>query len=712
MKYNDDDSTDTTTTSEIVTWKNPPKVADLESDLTSAEPSHSDHVAKVGKWLDNLAAKLSIKPTNGRSKVQPKLIRTQAEWRYSALEEPFLSSKDIFEVSPRTFEDTAGAEDNQLTLNYQWNTKMDKVDFIGEYVRTAVDEGTVIVQVGWEYEEATREVEVDIEATPEQAQMYFINNVKNGIMTEEEAMAKMQSGEPLILGTKKEKRTVAVKNNPKYRVCEYDRVVVDPTCEGDLEKAQFIIMPFETSMSDLKRDGSYKNLDKVFGGKDQISPNASDDEFLASQKEPHGFEFKDKARKKLTAYEYFGYWDIDDTGITKPIKAVWIANSNVMIKLEELPYPDKKLPFVSVQYLPVRKSVYGEPDGNLLEDKQAILGAISRGMIDIMGRSANGQIAMSKGLLDPANQKKFDNGDHFFFNQGFDPRSAIHMQSYPEIPASAMNMIQMLNAESESLTGVKAYSSGISGAALGNTAAGARGALDSASKRELGILRRLAKGIEKIGRKTIAMNAVWLSDEEVIRITNKEFRTIKRDDLAGDYDLNLSISTAESDNQKAQELAFMLQTTAQSSDKEEVRILRAEIARLRKMPELAKRIEEFKPQADPAQQKIQELQIAMLEAQVRNEIAKAGENEIDIRLKQAKTENELAKASKVASERDMLDQKFIAEDSGVNHQRELEKKEHDRLSALDKIAIQSIEHIQQTPESLPSLNRQLAELNM
>lgn len=683
--------TDTTKKSTLVDWKNPPTVSDLESDLTSAEPDHAEQVAKVEKWLENLAAKLKVTIPKGRSKVQPKLIRTQAEWRYSALEEPFLSTPDIFEVSPRTHEDVEGADDNQIVLNYQINTKMDKVAFINEYVRTAVDEGTVIVQVGWEYEETEKMVEVDVIATPEQLQMYLQQQVMTGQMTQEDAMIRSQSPEPMVIGTKKEKRKVRVKNQPRLRVCEYDKCVIDPTCEGDLERAQFIIMPFETSMSDLKRDGTYKNLDKVFGEDGKTpGPSSTDAEFLSGQTEGSSFEFKDIARKKLTAYEYYGYWDIDGSGITTPIKAVWIANTETMIKLEELPYPDKKLPFVAVQYLPVRKSVYGEPDGALLEDKQDIMGAISRGMIDVMGRSANGQVGMSKGLLDVTNQKKFDNGEHFFYNQGFDPRTAIHMQSFPEIPQSAMQMLQLQNQEAESLTGVKAYSGGISGQALGNTATGVRGALDSASTRELGILRRLSKGIEQIGRKIIAMNAVWLDDEEVIRVTNKEFRTIKRDDLNGDFDLRLSISTAESDNQKAQELAFMLQTNAASMDPELARIIQADIAKLRKMPDLAKKIMDFKPQPDPIQQQMQQLQLQMLEAQVQNERAKARENEIDYALKAAKTQNEMAKAGKVSSEKDMLDQKFLMEDAGIGHQQEMEKKEHDRLATLDMEAFKAM----------------------
>ena len=684
-------SDDTKKENELVDWKNPPTVQDLKNDLTSAEPSHSDHVTKVEDWLKNLAAELKIKIPAGRSKVQPKLIRTQAEWRYASLEEPFLSTKDIFEVAPRTYEDGEGADDNQVTLNYQWNTKIDKVSFINEYVRTAVDEGTVIVQVGWDFQEEEREVEVDIEATPEQLQMYLISQVQQGLMSQEEAQMRMESGEPMVIGTKKEMRMVTVKNHPKYRVCEYNKAVIDPTCEGDLENAQFIIMPFETSMSDLYKDNSFdrEQLKKVFGEKgEKIGADSSDEEFMTAQEEPHGFEFKDKARKKLTAYEYYGYWDIDDTGVTKPIKAVWVANT--MIKLEELPYPDKKLPFVAVQYLPVRKSVYGEPDGALLEDKQDIMGAVRRGMIDVMGRSANGQIGMQKGMLDVTNQAKFDKGEHFFYNQGFDPRTSIHMQTFPEIPRSAMEMLALQNQEAESLTGVKSFSAGISGQSLGSTATGARGALDSASKRELGILRRLSKGLEQIGRKTIAMNAEWLDDEEVIRITNKDFRTIRKDDLRGDYDMRLSISTAESENQKVQGLSFMMQTIGNNMPPKQANMILGKIAKLMKEPELAEDLRTFEPEPDPMQVQKAQLEIALLQAQVANEQAKAQENQVDVQLKQAKTQNELAKAGKTSEEADMTALKFLQEDSGISHQREMEKKDFDRMSKLDEKAFDAM----------------------
>ena len=77
-----------------------------------------------------------------------------------------------------------------------------------------------------------------------------------------------------------------------------------------------------------------------------------------------------------------------------------------MIRLEKNPFPDKKPPFVKAVYMPVRKSSWGEPDGELLEDNQKIVGAITRGMIDLLGKSANGQTAFKKGALDPVNKRK------------------------------------------------------------------------------------------------------------------------------------------------------------------------------------------------------------------------------------------------------------------------------------------------------------------
>ena len=666
-------------------WKKIPTVEDLKADLTSAQPSHQAHCDKIDKWLKKLAGEIqaSVKPVKGRSQIQPKLIRKHAEWRYSSLEEPFLSTKDLFDIDPMTAEDVNGANENEILINYQWNTKINKVRFINEYVRTAVDEGTVIVQVGWLHEKEKRKVNVAVKLTPEQLQMKLYSMVSQGQLTQEEAIAKMQDPNEYVQWVKREQEYVK-HNHPVVRVCEYDRVIVDPTCEGDMEKAQFVIVPTETSISELLKDGTY-DLSELFTDStmSEIDKSKIDDDtfystFSSSQREKqlNPFTFKDVARKKLTMYEYYGYWDVDGDNKTRAIKAVWVGNT--LIKLEELPFPDNKLPFVLVQFMPERKSIYGTPDGKLIEDNQDILGAVLRGIIDIMGRSANGQQLLAKDFLDPINQLKYDKGENAYFNPGKDPRLSVHMQTFPEIPNSAMQMIDLLNTDAESLTGVMAFNTGISGQALGNTATGVRGALDSASKRELGILRRLSQGIEQIGRKMIAMNSEFLSDEEVIRVTNKEFRTIKKDDLAGDYDLRVNISTAESDNQKIEKLAFMMQTGQQSMDPEEAKLVRAEIYKLQKMPDLADKVLSYQPQPDPMAQKLQELEIRKLEtdieknqADIADKYARAGENKIDAEMKAAKVDEIRANTRVKHSTADQQDQEFLQKDLGMDKQHEM-----------------------------------------
>jgi hypothetical protein len=138
----------------------------------------------------------------------------------------------------------------------------------------------------------------------------------------------------------------------------------------------------------------------------------------------------------------------------------------------------------------------------------------------------------------------------------------------------------------------------------------------------------------------------------------------------------------------------------------------ADIAKLRKMPDLAKRISEYQPQPDPVTQQKAQLEVALLEAQVANEAAKARENEVDVELKKAKAETERAKARAMHSGSDMTDLDFVEKESGVASARDLqsadqkhaqnmeskeydrqanmEGKEHDRLSNLDKAAFDSL----------------------
>lgn len=663
----------------LTEWEKEPSLLDLKEDFESAKLNQGDHLSKIKNWRDIRDVTGAHRPPKirGRSSVQPKLVRRQAEWRYSALTEPFLGSDKLFSVSPVTYEDYEGAKQNELVLNWQFRTQLNHVKFIDEYVRTTVDEGTAIVRLGWCRIVEEEEVDVPVWDYMEPLGPQDLMPLNQAMLTEQQygkdseqwgqlppeavqahsyhaETGRYAMARPSNI-TEKMSQERVVKNHPTLQLVNPENVYIDPSCEGDFDRARFVVVSFETSKAELIRDGRYQNLDRVnFEGATVL---AQADHVTTT---PGNFNFKDSLRKRIVAYEYWGIWDINGNEKPVPIVATWI--NDTLVRLEENPFPDQKPPFVVVNYLPIKRSVYGEADAELLEDNQKILGATTRGMIDLLARSANGQTGMAKGMLDIPNRRRFDAGMDYEFNPLQHPTNGIIEHKYPELPRSALEMVNLQNQEAEALTGVKAFSGGMSGNAYGDVAAGIRGMLDAASKREMAILRRLAKGIQDIGSKIIMMNQAFLSEQEVVRVTNQEFITVNREDLAGQYDLIVDISTAEIDNAKSQDLGFLLQTTGPNMDFNILKMIYAEIADLKRMPHLAEMIRRYEPQPTPLQQA--ELQLKQLEIQkMQRELAK---------IDSETTKNE-AQARKATSEADAIDLGFVEQETGVTHERDLQK---------------------------------------
>ena len=721
-------------------WKNEPTFEDLNKDLRMSDTSHTMFREALLARNEHFAGGKPITSNSkGKSTTRPKLIRKQAEWKYASLEEPFLSTRDMFKIDPRTEEDPEAAQQNQILINYQWSTKVPKVKLINDIVRNLVDEGTVIVKVGWEAEEGTKVVaeEVPDYASPEESVVLLREQVESGNLSIEAAQQIMSSGQPMQKGTKTvyREKTVLVKNQPVYRVCNNANVRIDPTCEGILEDANFIIHEYDTSFAELKKDeyvveyeeeeyinskgelkikrtkhekGFYKNLDIL---REMNIETAGD---VYGSLPGQTFRFADKPRKKARAYEYWGYWDINGDDTLVPIVATWV--SGVMIRLEENPFPHKRLPFAIATYMPKKREIHGEADGDLLVDNQNTIGRMIRAAEDITVSQAVGQTFVDEQLFpSPVQKSNYEKGNTVYFRHGLDPRTAIHRQTVDAVTNSVFQLIQNQNAEAESLTGTKAFSQGISGVAFGSVAESARGALDATSKRELSILRRLSEMFKDIARMTVAMNQAFLDESEVIRVTNK-FVEVRRDDLTGEFDYDMDISTPERDNETAQKLTMLLQTNAATMNPVIMHKMYKKLAMLWKMPDLAEELGDYQPpEPRPMEEAMAALQlenarlenirlkkeIEELDSKISERISRSIENETDIQTKQSQAELRAAQARKIESEADLNDQQFVHAGDGTalkekiamsEQQQEANMKSQERaaelkrLSDLDKIA--------------------------
>lgn len=713
-----------TAPTKLTNWKNEPSVQQLSEDLQAAVSEQTPHYSRLDNWNDIYFAR-TFKPGKDYkgSKVEMNLVRKQAEWRIPALSETLLSAESLYEVRPVSHEDRKRAEQNGLILNNQFNNKIGKVKLIDQMVRDLVRQGTCIMFVGWAYkgQEVTEREEVfeyaqvedqqqleEISQVYEQAMMlresspdtYELETpieVKAGLeMTEESGVTVTAQ----VVDYQEVKVVKPIINQPDIEICNIRNVFVDPTCKGNTEKAQFIVHSYESSLAELKARRVYKNLDKV----SIIDHHAEGQLNHDHTGNANYYTFKDRARKKLTVKEYWGNWDINDDNVLVPIVATWIGNT--MIRLEENPYPDKKPPFVFMTYIPEDNTHFGIPDAELLGDNQKIVSAIMRGVIDLFGKSANSQTGIAKNMLDATNRRKFYAGENYEFNPQVNPQNNVIHHKFPEVPNSVFTMLNMLNFEAESMSGVKAFSQGIGGSSLGETAAGVRGALDAVSKREASILRRISDGLSVLGRKIVSMNSAFLTDKEVVRITNAKFIEVRKDDIGGTFDISLSIATPEENKAKADQLAFLMQTLGNNVDFNVTKLMMVEMAHLNRMPDLARAIEEYQPEPDPLAEEERTAAIEKVKAETQEILARAQEASTKAVLNDAKVTVEAARAESIQGDADIKSQEFVQNETGVKHGRELEKQrtqdegklrlsEHQAQLDRDKMADQHNSNIMQ-----------------
>ena len=642
----------------------------LKADLKAAEILKREQDTAIYKWKAEYNGEPYGNEQKGKSAIVSRDIKKQSEWQHATIVDPFVSTTDVIKCTPITFEDELAARQNELLLNTQFCRKFDRYNFMSKAVKVLDQEGTLVVQTGWDYE--------DKEVTT-MAEMVITDEYGREVIVEQEVT-----------------ETVVVRNQPTAKVCRNHDVYIDPTCQDNLDNAQFVIYRYETDMSTLKKDGRYKNLEQV------SNASIDDYDYTNTPADPTYFKFNDEPRKKMIVYEYWGNYDVNGDGIAEPIVCSWIKDT--IIRLQSNPYPDGKPPFIVVPFNSIPFKMHGEANAELIGDNQKVKTAIIRGIIDNMAQSNNGQVAVRKGALDQINRKKFIAGQNFEFNG---TPNDFWQGSYNSIPGSAFDMIGLMNNEIESITGTKSFSGGINAGALGATATGARGALDATATRRMNIVRNIAENLVKpLMRKWMAYNAEFLEDEEIVRVTNEEFVPVRRDDLEGRIDLDISISTAEDNAAKSQELSFLLQTLGPNEDPAVRRSIMADIMELMRMPEQAKRIREYQPQPDPVQEQLKQLELQRLmlenkklEADIADKMARANENTIDAELKRNKAAVEAAKARKLTSEADMTDLKFIKEDEGfahlervemedLKHAQRMQQEEAKRQANLEQMAIQ------------------------
>lgn len=668
----------------------PPLLSELKADFTAAEVDHISCMDKIYKWRQARANKTRTKSRKGRSQYQSKLIRVHNEWTYSGLAEPFLAGPNLFHITGKDPENESRGVQNNILVNAQINTKLKKRRIIDKLTHILVDDGTVVLRSSWNKEQRVVEREeptYDFVPLTEKDDPNLVQTIVEGIrnpqlLESEDVPIELKlavsytnrTGElhqAIQSGTKIVQDVEITKNAPDISVFNYDNFYPDPNCHGDMSEAQFAVLKTLVSTSDMRKQPErYFNVDKITKtSTSQTSVTTTNDPTDTSRESVIVHDFKDKARRLHEMYEYWGFYDYTGTGVATAFIMSWIGD--VVVRLEKMPLTEVGIPFELIQYMPDFSSNIGEPDAELISGEQATIGALTRGVIDVFAKSANGQKAVRANTLSPINEKRFLNNQDFKFQSTLqDPRSLFHVFQYPDVPSSVFNFMNHQQRSAEYLSGTQPF--GAEGMAKSQSVSGMQNVLDSSTKRKSAILRRIGEGLETMCRHIIAMNAEYLTEVEIVKITDNEYVEIDPEDLRGNFDVTIKVSTPEKDEAQVQKLTMLMQTNGPSTDPRLTQLVQSEIMELMGNHNLAEVVREYVPKPDPVAERIAELNQKLLEAQIENELGKAYENQSNGDFDQARVHTEAAKAMKLKAEAEALDLDFVEKSTGVHQARSVQ----------------------------------------
>jgi len=518
------------------------------SDINSAKNAKKEIDSKIEEWLSEYEGNPYGNETKGRSKIVVKDIKKAVEWFIPTASDPFVKKPRIVKLEGITSDDIDTAKMHERLLNYQFIRKFDSYNFIHDLFRISATEGTVIIRCGWDFEEKEESKTIE-NLTLEQLDAI-----------ERESQLDISSINPNEDGTFNLtyiKRTT-VKNQPTAEVLRNGYCYPDPSCTT-VEDASFFAYKYESTMSELRASGKYKeeDLEELSNSieREDSSLEARRDSRNKLNGRDNDYESEAEANKKVTVYEYWGKLDLNDDGISEPIVAT-IVNKK-LLDIDENPYPDKELPFVEIPFSKNSFAFWGNPLAEFLSDNQKVRTSLMRGFIDNVAQSNNGKKYIKKGAMDAINRKKHEtnvggiieiNGDKSDFFEG----------EFNQISPSVFNLYELVQQEAEALSGINRTMQGVDSKGLNDSATGASIQQSNSQRRMMDVVRRHANGLKKIFRKWISYNKEFLTDSEVMRI-NGEFIPFRRDDISGEFDIDLTVGTDGITEAKVNQITMLMQ---------------------------------------------------------------------------------------------------------------------------------------------------------
>lgn len=580
----------------------------FKQDFKNAMNSKATIDTLIQSWNDLYYGK---DKANSSKKLLMKEVAKLIEYQKPIITEPFLSTNNPIKISRAG--NIASKCEVENYANSVFAGELDREEFINDLVDVYLREGTVWTRNGWVRERRVETVTRDLTW----AEIIEMDKEPDNIIQVDEDLYECTFD-----------TMVTIRNHPNSRVCRNENCFPDPTARQEKDMNFFIERRYLTYY-DIK-DMNILTPNKLSVLKNKILSGEhgshSSESSLESHRDAENTEYgsdknlvtDDLNRIKVKFIEYWGYFDLDDNGKSKPVLASWIDGLDMDLELTENPMPSKSIPYNSARYSSRPFSLWGNAPAFFFGENQNVKNGLIRGVLDSLALANNGQKFVMRGALDYINFQRLKKKERYVMVNKPD---GIVDGKYNQIPTSTFNLLDMVSRESNMLAGIDG-SPAVNGDAL---AKDGPVQLTMAQQKMVASVRSISGLISKNVKQWLMSSEVFLEDEQILSLFSNDgnpendrtdinaFRESRKTTVV------VNVGTSVSKQQELQQLNMLMQQTnalKESVPKELINSLVAKMYDLFEMHEQANELRNFVPQPSPVQQQLQELEVAKVQLEV------------------------------------------------------------------------------------------------
>ncbi|MDD3157016.1 hypothetical protein [Anaeromusa sp.] len=258
----------------------------------------------------------------------------------------------------------------------------------------------------------------------------------------------------------------------------------------------------------------------------------------------YGNQYKDdKALRQIELYEAYMTCDYNGDGILENVVLWAVGDVPLRVQLNDYEIP----PFFLFSPLVDPHRIVGDDSvPELIEQLQDLKTALMRQIIINVAKNNDPQTFIDVAKVDI---NAVLAGENYIPVNNGDPRAAVFPVAVNQLSPATFNLLEVVQGEVESRTGVTRYNQGLDASSLNKTASGISAIMGAANKRMLLIARTFAETTWlPIIRFLISLNQKYMDREQLIRLLNQDVSP-EMHEIQGDFDLIVNVGNGAGTNE-------------------------------------------------------------------------------------------------------------------------------------------------------------------